>query len=97
MREGFVLKSKTKICKCCKKEKSIKDFYANGNYKDGHLNVCKQCHTEQIKKNKMAKKGMAVIKIVVPVEIKYEIDKRKIDLQRLLIDLISNQVLSKNG
>lgn len=88
MREGFVKKENKKVCKCCGEKKDIKEFYINGNYKDGHLNICKECHAEKIRQNKIERKGKAIIKVVVPVEIKYEIDKRQIDLEKVLVNLV---------
>lgn len=78
-----------KVCRSCGESKLLSEFYENNNYRDGHLNVCKQCHNEKIKQNKIARQGMAVIKIVVPIKAKYEIEKRKIDVQKIILGLVS--------
>lgn len=40
-----------KTCKCCKQEKSIKEFYKSKNNKDGYYTNCKSCHYQINQKN----------------------------------------------
>lgn len=40
---------KTKFCKNCGKEKSIKEFYRHSNTKDGYFNICKECVIKRAK------------------------------------------------
>lgn len=40
----------TKICKECKEEKDIDEFYVNRQLKDGHENICKECKKEKARK-----------------------------------------------
>ena len=42
---------KTKICKTCKEQKPITDFYKSKKHKDGKLNVCNVCCQNAFKKN----------------------------------------------
>lgn len=39
-----------KICKICKKEKNISEFYFNKEYKDNYRNKCKKCNSIYNKK-----------------------------------------------
>ena len=38
----------TKICKGCKKEKSLDEFYKNKSSRDGLHHLCKECESKQI-------------------------------------------------
>lgn len=38
-----------KICKICKEEKSVEEFYTGKQYKDGYWTFCKSCHSTQCK------------------------------------------------
>ena len=40
----------TKVCKCCKKELALTEFYVNNATKDKHDNTCKECRKQQAKK-----------------------------------------------
>tara|TARA_Y100000310_G_C20595422_1_gene770254 strand:- start:271 stop:963 length:693 start_codon:yes stop_codon:yes gene_type:complete len=40
-----------KVCKKCGIEKEIKKFYKHKQMPDGHLNICKECTKNRIKKN----------------------------------------------
>lgn len=40
-----------KLCTKCKHEKPITEFYANSLYKDGYMNMCKECF-KQYARNK---------------------------------------------
>lgn len=44
-----------KKCKKCELEKSIDDFHNHSGMKDKKLNVCKTCHYEACKKNRIGK------------------------------------------
>lgn len=37
----------TKVCRNCKRELPISDFYVSAGAKDGHRNVCKHCYIER--------------------------------------------------
>jgi len=39
-----------KICKKCNKKLPLTDFYANTEYKDGYIGICKSCHSFEAKK-----------------------------------------------
>lgn len=39
-----------KKCSKCKSEKELKEFVKNKSRKDGHENICKQCHRERMKR-----------------------------------------------
>jgi hypothetical protein len=54
---------KTKICKLCKEELSIDNFWKNPSVKDGYFNKCKSCATKvkdinAFKKQKFLNKGL---------------------------------------
>lgn len=49
----------TKTCKICKKEKDIREFYEHVSYKDGRMNVCKECHKERVKRSNTKPKEKA--------------------------------------
>lgn len=41
-----------KVCKSCKVVKKISEFYVDSRMKDGHLNQCKDCVKNRIKKHR---------------------------------------------
>jgi hypothetical protein len=43
-------KMETKECRECGKEKEIDEYYVNLEMKDGHLNKCKECVKERIRR-----------------------------------------------
>lgn len=77
----------TKICKKCKKEKSLSDFYKDSSKKDGLQNKCKECCKKYYQSHKKQhKKTMANWRKMNPVAIKkhqlttrYKIPKNKIE------------------
>lgn len=50
---------KSKVCKGCNKERPLKEFYLNGDSKDGHYNTCPDCLKAIEKKKKEDKKEYA--------------------------------------
>ena len=40
-----------KTCRKCKETKPLTEFYKNKDSKDGHLNACKKCQSEQMKES----------------------------------------------
>lgn len=38
-----------KVCRVCKKEKSLDEFYRHPHMKEGYLNLCKECRNSQVK------------------------------------------------
>lgn len=44
-----------KTCKNCYTEKELKDFYSHPDYKDGHMNICKDCTKEATIRNRQNK------------------------------------------
>lgn len=44
-----------KRCKQCGVEKNIGWFYKQACYRDGHMNVCKICHRQNVAENREAK------------------------------------------
>ena len=41
-----------KVCRRCEKEKSISDFYVHARMADGHLNICKPCVKNRVRKHR---------------------------------------------
>lgn len=41
----------TKVCKKCGRELPLSEFHKNKGHKDGHLNVCKECHKQYMKQH----------------------------------------------
>lgn len=48
--------TKLKLCTKCKHEKPITEFYTNYLYKDGYMNICKEC-TKQYARDKRSTQG----------------------------------------
>ncbi len=53
MPDLVALPTPTRVCKTCKLEKSISEFYAHGASRGGRVRSCKSCYTEQRKKVKI--------------------------------------------
>ena len=51
-----------KTCKVCNEEKSLLDFYAHPNTKDGHFDVCKTCYSERENLKNRLKLGFESLK-----------------------------------
>lgn len=49
--------NQTKVCKTCKIEKSIDEFYVNMTLADNHLNDCKECHNRKKRERYAQKKA----------------------------------------
>ena len=44
---------KSKVCRKCRKRKSLKMFYALATMRDGHFNKCKECYKNDVKRNRL--------------------------------------------
>lgn len=82
-----------KICKVCQKEKELSEYYTNKNNKDGYLNKCKSCQSEECiakykenpekfkrKSKKYREENIEVVKS--SVQHYYQTNKENIDLYR---------------
>lgn len=45
-----------KCCKRCDSSKELDDFYSNPKSSDGRMGICKECHKEAIRKNRLEKR-----------------------------------------
>lgn len=63
-----------KVCKKCKKDKDIEQFYKNNNKKDGYSNICKECIKKYYQLNKE--------KIIQRQRDYYKNNKEKVDLKK---------------
>ncbi len=42
----------SKICRTCKKEKPLLEYYSHKEMLDGHLNICKECTKKRVTKHR---------------------------------------------
>jgi hypothetical protein len=57
--------TKKKVCSCCNTEKSVDDFPANKECKDGHSNQCKACIAQKSRARRLAKAPAPATKTAV--------------------------------
>ena len=49
-------KMRTKTCRACGQEKTIRNFYKHPNAVDGYMKVCRECHKVAIYENRSLKR-----------------------------------------
>jgi len=57
-----------KICKTCEKEKSLDEFHANKEKRDGRSNHCKECYNARQRQLRIEKEGMQSMNDIKPTE-----------------------------
>lgn len=64
-----------RICKICKQDKPLQEFYKNKNGRDGYMGCCKACWKDHVKKNRENKKNYYR---------QYDKDRQRKNIKRIL-------------
>ena len=51
-------KMRTKSCRACKQEKTIRNFYKHPNAIDGYMKTCRDCHKVEMYENRLLKRDI---------------------------------------
>lgn len=65
-----------KICKSCKEEKSIEEFYSHQKMTDGRLNICKECVKSRVRNHYKENGDQSALKEKGVVRVIYKSQKR---------------------